>query len=200
MYIYVYCISRRGSLIGASTQIIFCSDLCFRVSARVRQDDSCSYYINNIIYITWLFYYYYFLFNPLPHRDGVFVMYLPTTNNGRTLWFSEHNSSIRENRFSRRTGSSCGNASEREKKMVTLTILLHPPEKSRVGRVRIIIKYYCQHHHRRRGKKKHCVVSVCVALYMSRVPSGLRIVNLKLKSVKKIFYYTTRASRPYYCS
>jgi len=66
--------------------------------------------------------------------------------------------------------------------MVTLTILLHPPEKSRVGRVRIIIKYYCQHHRRRRGKK-HGVVCVCVHyLRMSRVPSGLQIVNLKLKS------------------
>lgn len=79
--------------------------------------------------------------------------------------------------------------------MVTLTILLHPPEKSRVGRVRIIIKYYCQHHRRRRGKKTRCCVCVHY-LRMSRVPSGLRIVNLKLKSYKKIFLlHNTRPDR-----
>jgi len=89
---------------------------------------------------------------------------------------------------------------EREsEKMVTLTILLHPPEKSRVGRVRIIIKYYCQHHRRRRGKKTLCRVCVCCIIHES---CAVRSPNRKFKTkkCKKFFYYTTRASRPFYCS
>jgi len=98
--------------------------------------------------------------------------------------------------------------SEREK-MVTLTILLHPPEKSRVGRVRIIIKYYCQHHRRRRGKKTLCRVCVCGCVCVRACvcciiheSCAVRSLNRKFKTkkCKKIFYYTTRASRPFYCS
>lgn len=76
--------------------------------------------------------------------------------------------------------------------MVTLTILLHPPEKSRVGRVRIIIKYYCQHHRRRRGKKTRCLVCVCVCIIHESC--AVRSLNRKFKTkkCKKNFYYTTR--------
>jgi len=82
---------------------------------------------------------------------------------------------------------------EREReKMVTLTILLHPPEKSRVGRVRIIIKYYCQHRRRRRGKKTRCLVCVCVCIIHESC--AVRSLNRKFKTkkCKKNFYYTTR--------
>lgn len=77
--------------------------------------------------------------------------------------------------------------------MVTLTILLHPPEKSRVGRVRIIIKYYCQHHSQRRGKK-HGVVCVCVCTLFTNKSCAVRSPNRKFKTkkLKKIFYYITR--------
>lgn len=74
--------------------------------------------------------------------------------------------------------------------MVTLTILLHPPEKSRVGRVR-----YCQHHGRGKKKKKTVYSNIHIMrilLYYTRDPRSPRCdiltnrsrASLKLKSVK----------------
>lgn len=80
---------RRGGLFGVRTDYILSGRVCFqslvgsatrRVHAVFCEPSSASL------------------------QRCFYIMYLPTTNNGRTLWFSEHNSSIRENRFGRGKG------------------------------------------------------------------------------------------------
>jgi hypothetical protein len=159
-----------------------------------------TYIIYIYIYIySWLFYYYFFL-----TLFRVATVFLLCTYRQRTTVarYGFPNTTLQLERIDLacERGVVETRTSERERaKIVTLTILLHPPEKSRVGRVRIIIKYYCQHRRRRRGKKTR-VLCVCVhyTRWLSRVPSSLRIVNLKLKSVKKIFIiqHCARPDRP----
>lgn len=142
-------------------------------------------------------------FNPLPSRDGVFIMYLPTTNNGRTLWFSEHNSSIRENRFSLRTGS-CGNASEREResKNSNLNNIITPSGEVACWPRAYYYKVLLSAPPPTPRKKNTRVVCVCT-LYTMTESCAVQSPNRKFKTkkCKKNFYYTTlRASRPSYCS
>lgn len=117
-------------------------------------------------------------------------MYLPTTNNGRTLWFSEHNSSIRENRFSgeRRVVE----ARAKERKNGNLNNIITPSGEVACWPRAYYYKVLLSAPPPTPRKKTRCLVWVYVCIIHESC--AVRCLNRKFKTkkCKKIFYYTTR--------